>query len=259
LLSATSNQKKRRREEIDEGAESSEEGRRVDMSIATRTGVYVQYGCGQCAPAGWLNFDASARLRLERTPLSRIVLRKTVGTIFPQNVLQGDIVYGLPVRNNSAAAVYSSHCLEHLSRSDVPRALTNTFGMLQHGGVFRVIVPDLEWRALRYVAALKTSCRPADEFLESCDLGQRVRPKTWVDFIRDRYKRSYHLWMYDFPNMKALLETAGFSQIRRCRFGDATDPMFAQVEDVNRFVDHGHEELAIEAIKPNEHRHVMEK
>jgi hypothetical protein len=100
---------------------------------------------------------------------------------------------------------------------------------------------------------------PADEFLEACHLGERVRPTTWVDFIRDRYKKSIHLWMYDFPTMKELLEMAGFSRIRRCRFGDAADPMFAQVEDVNRFVDHGHEELAIEAIKPNEHRHVVEK
>ena len=246
-------------DEIDKRAKCSDGRTGADMNIGTRTGVYVQYGCGQCAPTGWLNFDASARLRLERTPLSRTVLRKTVGAIFPQNVLQGDIVYGLPVRNNSAAAVYSSHCLEHLPRSDVPRALTNTFRMLQAGGVFRLIVPDFEWRALRYVAALKSSSMPADEFLEDCHLGERVRPKTWVDFIRDRYKRSYHLWMYDFPTMKSLLETAGFSRIRRCRFGDAADPMFAQVEDVNRFVDQGHDELAVEAIKPTEHRHIVEK
>jgi hypothetical protein len=236
-------------DEIDKRAKCSEEGPGADMRIATQTGVYVQYGCGLCAPAGWLNFDASARLRLERMPLSGTVLRKTVGAIFPQNVLQGDIVYGLPVRNNSAAAVYSSHCLEHISRSDIPRALTNTFRMLQDGGVFRLIVPDLEWRALRYVAALKSSSMPADEFLEACHLGERVRPRTWVDFIRDRYKRSDHLWMYDFPTMKELLESAGFSRVRRCKFGDANDPMFAKVEDIDRFVDHGHDELAIEAIK----------
>jgi SAM-dependent methyltransferase len=221
----------------------------TDMSVGIRKGVYVQYGGGLCAPAGWLNFDASARLRLERMTLSRTLVGKTVGTIFPQNVLRGDIVYGLPVRDNSAVAVYSSHCLEHLPRSDIPRALNNTFRMLEDGGVFRLIVPDLQWRALRYVAELTNGSMPADEFLNACHLGQRVRPKTWLNFIIERYKRSYHLWMYDFPTLRELLESAGFSRIRRCQFGDAADPMFAQVEDANRFVDQGHEELAIEAIK----------
>src|SRR5690242_19776749 len=104
------------------------------MNTGTRTGVYVQYGCGLCAPAGWLNFDASARLRLERMPLSRILVRKSVGTLFPENVLPGNIVHGLPVRDGSAAAVYSSHCLEHLPRGDLPTALRNTFRMLGRGG-----------------------------------------------------------------------------------------------------------------------------
>jgi len=219
------------------------------MSAGIQKRVYVQYGCGLCAPADWLNFDASARLRLERMPLSRTLVRQTVGTLFPQNVLPGDIVYGLPVRDNSAAAVYSSHCLEHLPRSDVPKALNNTFRMLKGGGIFRLIVPDLQWRAVRYVAALENGSMPADDFLASCHLGQRVRPKTWANYILDRYKRSDHLWMYDFPTFKELLEAAGFSSVRRCQFGDAADPRFAQVEDVNRFVDHGHDELAIEAIK----------
>jgi hypothetical protein len=51
-------------DEIDKRAECSEEGPGAKMSIATRMGGYVQYGFGLCAPAGWLNFDASARLRL---------------------------------------------------------------------------------------------------------------------------------------------------------------------------------------------------
>jgi hypothetical protein len=225
---------------------------RADMSTGIQTSLYVQYGCGLCAPVGWLNFDASARLRLERMPLLRTLVRKTVGTLFPQNVLSGDIVYGLPIRDNSATAVYSSHCLEHLPRSDIQKALINTFRMLRGGGIFRLVVPDLEWRALRYVAALNNGSMPADDFMESCHFGLRVRSKTWLDLITDQFKRSDHLWMYDFPTMKELLEAAGFSGVRRCKFGDANDPMFAQVEDANRFVDQGHEELAIEALKASE-------
>lgn len=31
--------------------------------------LYVQFGCGLCAPPGWLNFDASPTPRFERLPL----------------------------------------------------------------------------------------------------------------------------------------------------------------------------------------------
>ena len=32
-------------------------------------GVYVQYGCGGCAPDGWQNFDASPYVKLRSVPL----------------------------------------------------------------------------------------------------------------------------------------------------------------------------------------------
>ena len=49
------------------------------------------------------------------------------------------------------------------------------------------------------------------------------------------------------------LKLAGFTEIKRCEFGDSTDPMFAQVEDRGRFIDENLHlrELAIEARKPN--------
>jgi SAM-dependent methyltransferase len=221
------------------------------MNGKSTAGLYIQYGCGLSAPDGWVNFDASSRLWLERRALIRAVMQKTTGTIFPPNVREGDIVVGLPIPDASAAAVYSSHCLEHISRGDVPKALSNTLRMLRRGGVFRLIVPDLEWRAKQYLAALENSTMPADEFLESCHIRRRMRPKTLPDRVIEGYRKSEHLWMYDFATFKSLLEKAGFSGVRRCQYGDASDPMFALVEDQDRFVDKGHNELAIEAIKPS--------
>ena len=89
-------------------------------------GLYVQYGCGLCAPDGWLNFDASPRLQVERIPGLRFVLRRTVGLLFPANARPGDIVAGLPVADRTARGVYCSHVLEHLPRDDLPVALGRT-------------------------------------------------------------------------------------------------------------------------------------
>lgn len=143
------------------------------MTETARRGLYVQYGCGLCAPDGWMNFDASPRLRFERIP-GVSTLAGTVGKrLFPSNISYGDIVFGLPLADGSADAVYASHVLEHLSRKDVTRALANTLRVLKPSGVFRMIVPDLEWRAERYLQdKQKGGLHSADDFINDCSIGE---------------------------------------------------------------------------------------
>jgi hypothetical protein len=62
--------------------------RAISASVAGRPGVdsgssYVQYGCGLLAPQGWINFDASPRLRIERTFGLQSVLKVSTGHLFP--------------------------------------------------------------------------------------------------------------------------------------------------------------------------------
>jgi methyltransferase family protein len=217
-------------------------------------GLYVQYGCGLCAPEGWLNFDASPRLRLERTPGLRLALKVTVGLLFPATVRLGDIADGLPVADGAARGVYCSHVLEHLPRDDVPAALRNTYRMLAAEGLFRLVVPDLQWRAARYLeAAEQADPAAADALMMACALGAAKKSRTMLAMLKSQFGRSAHLWMYDFAALKTLLEQAGFAGIRRCEPGDCGDPMFASVEDHDRFFDSGERELAVEAAKPRAH------
>ena len=215
-------------------------------------GLYVQYGCGLCAAARWVNFDASPRLRLERVPGLRAVFSATVGHLFPANVMPGNIVRGLPVGQRAARGVYCSHVLEHLPREDIPAALRNTLKILMPGGMFRLVVPDLRWRAAQYLSSSdRGDSAAADTFVDACLFGTRAAPKGLVAFMRNYLGHSAHLWMYDFAALKTLLENAGFTGVRRCEFGDSNDPMFALVEDEQRFCDKGERELAIEAV--NQH------
>ena len=212
--------------------------------------LYIHYGCGLCAPDGWLNFDASPRLRLERMFGLRNLIRGSVGLRFPANVRPGDIVQGLPIADGTASGVYCSHVLEHLPRDDVPSALGNTLRMLRIGGLFRLVLPDLQWRAVRYLkAAERGDPAAADALIEACLLGTRKAPRGLVSRIRNQFGRNAHLWMYDFAAVKLLLERAGFAAIRRCQIGDCQDPMFALVEEVGRFSEGGEAELAIEAVR----------
>jgi SAM-dependent methyltransferase len=213
--------------------------------------LYVQYGCGLCAPEGWHNFDASPRLKLERVVIVRTLIEKTVGLLFPADARPGDIVRGLPIADASARAVYCSHVLEHLPRRDVAVALRNTYRILMPGGRFRLVVPDLQWRAAQYLqAAALADPAAADRFMDACRLGVRQRPTTLTSRLRGILGRNSHLWMYDFAALRALLEQAGFVGVRRCEAGDCEDPKFALVEDAARFFESGERELAIEAQRP---------
>ncbi len=188
---------------------------------------------------------------MERTIVLRPFVRATVGLLFPANVQVGDIVEGLPVSDGSAVGVYCSHTLEHVPRDDLPVALRNTFRILRRGGLFRLVVPDLRWRAARYAASAELDDPgAADELLGVCLLGKRTRPRNLLALAADRFGNSAHLWMYDFAALKAHLEHAGFTAVRRCELGDAGDPMFAMVEDKTRFFEGGERELAIEAVRP---------
>lgn len=213
---------------------------------------YVQYGAGWEAPEGWLNFDASPSLFLERLPMVGRLFRVNAER-FPEKVHFGDIVKGLPVADGSAAGVYASHVLEHLAYEDFRAALRNTLKILQPGGVFRMIVPDLEGRARTYVAALDGGDQNAGSaFMRSTLLGREKRPRGIVGLIRGGLGNSEHLWMWDFPSVSKALGDAGFVDIRRCSLGDSGDAAFEAVERADRFTDAtlGLREVAVEARRP---------
>src|ERR1035437_1027818 len=117
-------------------------------------GLYVQYGCGLSAPEGWVNFDSSPTLRLQKIPIVSIFLKRDI--VSPKNVNYGDIVKGLPGINiNSGDGIYCSHGLEHLSLFDCRIAIKNTYNLLKPGAYFRCVVPSLETAIDKYTELLK--------------------------------------------------------------------------------------------------------
>lgn len=199
-----------------------------------------------------MNYDSSPRLRIERLPIFGRIIRKSGYSLFPEGVRYGDIVRGLPVNNGSISGIYCSHVLEHLDRSSVVKALTNTLELLKPGGVFRLVVPDLAWRAKLYIDSYN-SCKSeaADTFIRSCYLGMEAPISGVTGYMRALFGNSKHRWMYDEYLLVSLLKEVGFVEIKRCEFGDSGNRYFDMVEEVGRFVDSGYSELAIEAHRPN--------
>ena len=193
---------------------------------------YIQYGCGWTAPASWRNFDASPTLRFERLPIAGKLYTKNHAR-FPENVGYGDIVKGLPVQPESCIGVYCSHVLEHLSLEDFRKALKNTYCLLKKGGVFRLVLPDLEYSIKKYLN--DPSEDAALIFMRETSLGQERRSWGLKGVNFSLLGNSQHLWMWDYKSIESELRRAGFVEIRKARFGDSVDPLFGDVEEKGRW------------------------
>jgi len=224
--------------------------REMVASGKSRPMLYVQYGAGFSNAPGWISYDSSPTLRIQKVPIAgRSLARRTgIAELFPEGVTYGDVLKGLPVADESVAGLYASHVLEHLSLDDMRRALAESLRVLQPGGTFRLVVPDLKERARRYVESDASDA--AHAFMRATYLGHEARSRTIMGRLRALIGNSMHLWMYDYPAMAAELDRAGFIGIRRAELGDAADPMFARLEDPHAFENDGIAEVAIECRKP---------
>ncbi len=215
--------------------------RHLKSNHTNGNGLRVQFGCGFHAPSGWRNFDASPTLRFERLPLlGRAYVRNAQR--FPPNVEFGDVVKGLPLPTSSCTAIYASHVLEHLSLNDFQTALQHCFSLLKSSGLFRLVVPDLEVLANRYLTSQEASAAKA--FMEETSLGVANRTRGVRGLMSLWLGNSSHLWMWDFKALQQELSDAGFVDIQRCAFGD--NPVFNGVEQQERFVN----SVAVQGRKP---------
>jgi len=194
------------------------------------TGLYVNYGCGNNAPEEWTNFDASYTLIFERLfPFKK-------QRIFPANVKYGNIVKGLPIKDNSCNGVYCSHVLEHLSFFDFIVALKNTYRILKKAGIFRIIMPDLEDYINIYIKQKVDGEKLAAQmFIEQTLLGVKKRPKSVFDIVKNYYGNSKHLWLWDKEATIYYLKKYGFKNINEVYYGEYSDDMFSKVDIKSRY------------------------
>lgn len=210
---------------------------------STTKPILVQFGCGDAAPVGWRNFDASPTLIWERLPLLNRIYKKNAEA-FPSNVEFGDIVKGLPLPANHCDAVYSSHVLEHMSLTNFRLALANTFKILKPGGCFRAVVPDLHEMAQNYVDSQAPEA--AETFVKQLQMGIETEPKGFFGRLVHTFGYTRHLWMWDVKALQRELAAAGFVNVRAAAMGDSALAAFAQVEDPDRWQGGA----GVEAFKP---------
>lgn len=201
--------------------------------MSSTTARRIHFGCHECAPLSWENYDSSPTLRLQKLPILGRFFFRPGAPHFPRHVRVGNIAKGLQVKENEAELVYCSHVLEHLSLTELRQSLRNVYRYLKPGGIFRFVLPDLEELAAQYLQGDDPSA--CSRFMEETMLGREVRPRGIGSFLRDWLGGARHLWMWDYKGLKAELEKAGFVGIRRVSYGDSGIAAFDDVEALSRW------------------------
>lgn len=205
-----------------------------DSGSATRPTI-LNLGCGTKTSPYATNIDFSIYQRLRRSPLGKVVAvlalrgeRRAQFESMHGDVLVHDLRRGIPVDDASVDAVYHSHTLEHLDRDAVPGFFAEILRVLRPGGVQRIVVPDLELVARRYLESLDAGERDHDETIYAI-LGQCVRREAHGTSLQAPLRRRVenlllgdarrrgetHQWMWDRHNLAQALGAAGFVDPRQ--------------------------------------------
>lgn len=208
----------------------------------------LNLGCGSRPAAGWVNIDRSPGILLHRMPRTRRVLRASGllsehhMTTWPAGIVRLDITKGLPFRDVSVQAIYSSHTLEHLYMNDAQILLRESFRVLQPGGVIRVALPDVE-------AMLRNFIRSAEQ--RDPDAGYRLnadlntypnRRPNLAGKLQALVSGQWHRWQPTRDLIFQFLADAGFSDASEETFREGALPDLEAVE-------HRQESFFIEASR----------
>jgi predicted SAM-dependent methyltransferase len=137
-----------------------------------------------------------------------------------------DLRKPLPLAKGQVRFVYTEHFIEHIEREDAVRLFSRIRAAMAPDGVLRVSTPDLAKLVSDYQAGHVIKMEHGGWF-----------PETPCRMINEGMRYWGHVFVYDEPELVALLEECGFSNIRRVKWGKSGHPELRNLESRPDFAD----------------------
>lgn len=208
-------------------------GETVASGTVTRERTILNLGCGSRTSTRAVNIDFSIHVRLHRwlpnqlAPLIFAGRRLERFRALEGEILVHDLRKGIPAEDGTVDVVYHSHVLEHIDRDAVPGFFREVHRVLRAGGIHRIVCPDLERLARRYLESLEERSPDHDRAVAAI-IEQSVRREAHGSSMQRPWRRRLeklllgdarkrgetHQWMWDRVNLGAALEGAGFHSVQ---------------------------------------------
>jgi len=184
--------------------------------------IGIDLGCENNVSQKYFGVDGSFLIWFTKNKyfpmfLKRILFSKTctanhltfeefIGKTNKVQVAHHNLLYGIPFKDNSTSNVFTSHFIEHLTKEQAIKLIVECRRVLNEGGILRIVVPDLDEEPNEIRGSLEQYGKSGDA---------EVLQKYLTVDANNRNFFSFHRRMYNFNELKSVLEQAGFKKIAR--------------------------------------------
>jgi predicted SAM-dependent methyltransferase len=166
------------------------------------------------------------------------------------DVMQMDATEPFPFADNTFECAFTEHMIEHVSHPRGMRMLHECYRVLRHGGVIRVITPDLATIIGLYGRDQRPDQREYLQWFSQAFLQDGGAP-TAVLAINAMFRLWGHQFLYDETTLTHSMTQAGFKAVQRHNLGESCHLELQKLENEERYPKGmlNFESLALEGVK----------
>jgi len=197
----------------------------------------INLGCEYKTPSAFVGIDGSSLIYLMKNKFIPLFVKKRIyfyacsnnkvsfdnfmNKLKRLNIIHHNMVFGIPFKDSCVKNIFSSNFLEHLNKESGEKLLKECYRVLIPNGRIRIVVPDLDIESKKMEDDLKQykQTKDVDKLQEYFTLN-----------VKNKNYFSFHKRMYNFEELKNVLQKIGFKNVQRFNPKEGDFPLLENLD-----------------------------